>query len=335
MYLQDFYYKLPENLIAQYPSQKRATSRLMVLYRNSDKIEHCKFTDIIDFISKDDLFVFNNTRVIKAKLKGRRKTGGKLEFIIFQDYPNKDIYALVKGHVKDGEVVKIEDSEVKLFHIKEGIFRVEPVNVSIPELIKMYGKMPLPPYIKREPNELDLERYQTIFGEVEGAVAAPTASLHFDEELLNRIIKKGIETAFITLHVGVGTFLPVKTEKVEAHSMLPEYYEISESAATKINNAKKKGKKIIFCGTTTVRAVEAAAVSGVVQHGSGKTEIFIYPGYKFQIVDSMLTNFHLPQATPLFLVSALIGREKLLNAYSVAIKEKYRFFSYGDAMLII
>lgn len=335
MNLQDFYYELPEELIAQYPSQKRSDSRLMVLHRASGEVEHRRFSEIVDFFLEGDLIVFNNTKVIKARVTGRRRTGGKLELIIFKDFSSEEVYALVKGHAKDGEVVNIEMWEAKLFRVKEGLFKVELLDGSFDEIIEKHGKLPLPPYIKRDPEPLDLERYQTVFGEVEGAVAAPTAALHFDTELIEKIKKKGVEIVYITLHVGVGTFLPVKSEKVEEHRMLPEYYEISELAAGKINAAKQMGKRAIFCGTTTVRAVESASVAGKVQAWAGKAEVFIYPGYRFQVVECMLTNFHLPQATPLFLVSALVGRDKLLNAYRIAIKERYRFFSYGDAMLII
>ncbi len=335
MNLQDFYFELPKELIAQYPQEKRTASRLMVLHKDSETVEHRLFFDIKEYLSEGDLLVLNNTKVIKANLQGKRKTGGKVSLILYKEYPENNLRALVKGNVKDGEVIIVGDTEILLNHVEEGIYEATLLKGTFEQLVNNYGKMPLPPYIKREPEKLDEERYQTVFGAKEGAVAAPTAALHFDNKLLYELTEKGVQVVYVTLHVGVGTFLPVKTEKIEEHRMLPEYFEITEETAEKINYAKKSGKNIIFCGTTTVRAVESAAEKGILKPGKGKADIFIYPGYRFQIVEKMITNFHLPKATPLFLVSALAGREKLLNAYKIAIEERYRFFSYGDAMLII
>ncbi len=335
MNLQDFNFELSEEYIAQYPADRRSSSRLLVFDKGKNKVEHKMFSDITDYLDSGDLIVFNNTRVVKAKLLGRKKTGGKLELLVYKDFYAGCYFALVKGNVKEGEKILIGDLEVPLKHINEGLFEIDITDKTYQMLVDRYGFVPLPPYIKRKPEELDEERYQTVFGTIDGAVAAPTASLHFDEELIGKLKSKGVDVTYITLHVGVGTFLPVKSENINEHRMLPEFYDISEESANKINEAKYNQKRVIFCGTTTVRAVESSVKDGVVTAGTGKAEIFICPGYRFKVVESMLTNFHLPKSTPLFLVSALIGREKLMEIYNVAIKEKYRFFSYGDAMLII
>lgn len=335
MNLQDFYFELPEEYIAQYPTDKRSTSRLLVFDKGRDKVEHRIFSDITDYFDSGDIIVFNNTRVVKAKLLGRRKTGGKLELLVYKDFYDDSYFALVKGKVNDGEKILIGDLEVTLKHFNEGVFNIDITDEIYQTLLDRYGSIPLPPYIKRKPNELDEKRYQTIFGTIDGAVAAPTAALHFDEELIEKLKSKGVDVTYITLHVGVGTFLPVKSENINEHRMLPEFYEISKESAEKINEAKNKRKRVVFCGTTTVRAIESSVKDGVVTAGKGKAGIFICPGYRFKVVESMLTNFHLPKSTPLFLVSALISRERLMEIYREAIKEKYRFFSYGDAMLII
>jgi len=335
MNLSDFYFELPDSLIAQYPTDRRSFSRLLVVDKQSGKVEHRRFLDIGDYLKAGDVIVFNNTKVVKARLLGKRKSGGKLELLVFKDFEQNCYLMLVKGNVKDGEEIIVGDFKIKLLHLQEGLFKTDLDDVNYNELVTKYGKVPLPPYIKRQASELDEVRYQTVFGSIDGAVAAPTAALHFDDELIGMLKFKGVDIVQITLHVGVGTFLPVKSENVSEHKMLPEFYEIGEMAAKKINEAKRERRKIVFCGTTTVRAVESSAKNGFVVAGQGKTDIFIYPGYKFKVVDCMLTNFHLPKSTPLFLVSALIGREKLLDIYKEAIQEGYRFFSYGDAMLII
>lgn len=335
MNLQDFNFNLPEELIAQQPVEKRSASRLMVLNSERGTIEHKHFSDIVDYFKTGDIIVLNDTKVIKARLKGRKKTGGKVELIVFRDLPENKILALVKGYLKKTDTINIDDCELALVNIREGLYSVEISGCSFDELLEKAGVMPLPPYIKREPCSIDEERYQTIFGKCSGAVAAPTAALHFDQNILNKLALKGVEIVFITLHVGVGTFLPVKSENISAHNMLPEFFEITENTANIINRGIEDGRSIIFCGTTTVRAVEYSSKERKVIAGKGKADIFIYPGYKFKVVEKMLTNFHLPHSTPLFLVSALAGRERILNAYNEAIDKKYRFFSYGDAMLIL
>lgn len=335
MNLQDFNFHLPEELIAQLPKEKRSASKLMVLNREKKTIEHKHFVDIVDYFKPGDIIVLNDTKVIKARLKGRKKTGGKVELIIFRDLPENRILALVKGHLKKTDTIYINDYELELVNIREGLYSVEINGCSFDELLEQTGVMPLPPYIKREPSDIDEEKYQTVFGRCAGAVAAPTAALHFDQTVLNKLALKRVNIVFITLHVGVGTFLPVKSENISEHSMLPEFFEITENTANTINKGIEDGKSIIFCGTTTVRAVEYSSREKMVMAGKGKADIFIYPGYKFKVVEKMLTNFHLPHSTPLFLVSALAGRERILNAYKEAIEKKYRFFSYGDAMLIL
>lgn len=335
MNLEDFNFVLPAELVAQYPLEKRSQSKLMVVYKDSGKIEHRQFNEIVDFFNAGDVIVLNDTKVVKARILAKRKSGGKVELLLFKEFQKGEIHAMVKGHIKNGETIELFGVDVKLTQFKEGIYKTNLDEENYEKVIERFGMMPLPPYIKREAGKIDEERYQTVFGYKKGAVAAPTAALHFDEDTIRLLKEKGVLILFITLHVGVGTFLPVKADDIKSHIMLPEYYEISKETADKINNSKRLGKQIIFCGTTTVRAVESATKNGILSAGAGLADIFIYPGYKFQLVERMLTNFHLPKSTPLFLVSALLGKERLFKAYEVAIKEKYRFFSYGDAMLIV
>ncbi len=338
----DFYFVLPKELIAQTPLKQRDASRLLVLDKNTLEIEHKHFKDIVDYFEKGDTLILNNTRVIPARLFGAREdTHSKVEILLLKRVNNqKDRWeALVKpgkkariGHrivfgegLLIGEIVDILEDGIRIIEFfYEGIFE---------EILDQLGTMPLPPYIKEQLE--DQERYQTIYSKVEGSAAAPTAGLHFTEQVFEDLKKKGVNIAFITLHVGLGTFRPVKEEKIEEHKMHSEYYEISQNIVDLIYKTKRNGKKVIAVGTTTVRTLETAATGvGEIKASSGWTDIFIYPGYQFKIVDAMITNFHLPESTLLMLVSAFAGRDKILKAYNEAVKNRYRFFSFGDAMLI-
>lgn len=334
MKVSDFYFELPEELIAQSPTRKRSESKLLVLYE-SGEIIHKKFKDIVDFLGKDDVVVLNNTRVLKARVYGRKKTGGNVEMLFFKADSEKKYHALVGGRVGKESTILIDNIEIKVIQKKGNIFIVDEEKAKIDFLIEHYGTIPLPPYIKRAANTEDEERYQTIFAKYKGSVAAPTASLHFDEGVIQNLMKKGVKLTYITLHVGPGTFLPIKSENIEDHKMMAEYCEISNETADIINTALRSKKKVLFCGTTVVRAIEWASIEEEVKPKNGFADIYIYPGYKFKVVKNMLTNFHLPSSTPLLLVCALAGKDAIFNAYKEAIEKKYRFFSYGDAMLIL
>jgi len=335
MKLSDFDYNLPEELIAQYPADKRDESRLLVLDRKSGKIEHTVFKDIINYLSPSDLLVLNDTLVFPARLIGRKKkTGGKVEVFLLREISQNRWEIIPHSAFRNPNSVDVVfgdgELECRIFE-REAIFEC---NGDIYKMLEKYGKVPLPPYIKREANpSLDYERYQTVYAENRGAVAAPTAGLHFTKELLSNIEKKGVETAKVTLHVGYGTFKPVKAENIKEHKIEPEYYEIKESEAIKINNAVKSGKRIVAVGTTTVRTLES--FTGEINAQNGYTSLFIYNGFNFRVTKSLLTNFHLPKSTLLMLVCAFAGRDMILYAYGEAIKKGYRFYSYGDAMLIV
>jgi S-adenosylmethionine:tRNA ribosyltransferase-isomerase len=339
--VKDFYYNLPEELIAQKPLAQRDMSRLMVLKRQTGEIEHRTFKDIVEYINPGDCLVLNDTRVIPARLIGYREdTGGQMEFVLLKRIDRDRWEVLVKPGRRakvgkrfvlgDGQLVaEVLDNTpaggriVKFSY--EGIFE---------EVLDRLGNMPLPPYIKEKLE--DKERYQTVYSREEGSAAAPTAGLHFTHQLLDRIKNKGAEIVFITLHVGLGTFRPVKAENVEEHEMHSEYYRMDENAAKVINKVIENGGKVFAVGTTSCRTLETvAAGDGRVKAGDGWTDIFIYPGYRFKAVNALITNFHLPESTLIMLVSAFAGKESIMNAYRVAVEEKYRFFSFGDAMLII
>ena len=339
MKVTDFDYELPEELIAQTPMEKRDESRLMVLDRKEQTIEHKHFKDVIDYLEPGDVLVRNNTKVIPARLYGKKETGAKVEFLLLNNM-EKDIWecivrpgnklhigakvifgdGLLKAEVLDtmpGGTRKVE------FHY-EGIFN---------EILDKIGLMPLPPYIHESLKEND--RYQTVYAKYDGSAAAPTAGLHFTPELLKKIEEKGIDIANVTLHVGIGTFRPVKEDTVEAHQMHSEHFYIKEEDCEKINKAKKSGHRVIAVGTTSCRVLETIADdNGYVKPTEGDTQIFIYPGYKFRCLDALITNFHLPQSTLVMLVSALAGKDYTMKAYKEAVEQKYRFFSFGDAMLI-
>ena len=340
MKVSDFNYELPENLIAQTPIKKRDESRLMVLNRKNKTIEHKIFKDIIDYLEPGDCLVRNNTKVLPARIYGKKETGANVEFLLLNNIEG-DIWETI---VRPGNKLHIGTKVI----FGEGILKAEILDIMpggtrkvkfeykgiFNEILEKIGLMPLPPYIHEELKEKD--RYQTVYAKYEGSAAAPTAGLHFTPELLKKLEEKGIEIANVTLHVGIGTFRPVKEETVEDHEMHTEHYYIKDEDVEKINKAKKNGKRVIAVGTTSCRVLETVAnEKGEVKKAEGDTQIFIYPGYKFKILDGLITNFHLPQSTLLMLVSALAGREYVMEAYKKAVKEKYRFFSFGDGMLII
>ena len=340
MELKEFYYDLPEELIAQVPIKKRDESRLMVLDRKKQTIEHKVFKDILDYLQPGDCLVRNNTKVIPARIYGKKETGANVEFLLLNNIEG-DIWESIvrpgnKLHV--GTKVTFGDGKLnaEILEVMEGGTRKVKFtyNGIFNEILDEIGMMPLPPYIHEELKEKD--RYQTVYAKYQGSAAAPTAGLHFTEELLEKIRKKGVEIANVTLHVGIGTFRPVKVEKIEEHHMHSEHYYIKQEDVDKINNARKNGGRIISVGTTSCRVLESIAdENGFVKETEGDTSIFIYPGYKFKCIDGLITNFHLPESTLLMLVSALAGKDYIMKAYNEAVKEKYRFFSFGDAMLIL
>lgn len=339
MKVTDFDYDLPKELIAQTPIKKRDESRLMVLDRKEHTIEHRKFKDIIDYLEPGDVLVRNNTKVIPARLYGEKETGAKVEFLLLNNI-EKDIWECIvrpgnKLHVGakvsfgDG-ILKAEVLDTMLGGTRKVEFHYDGI---FNEILDKIGLMPLPPYIHEQLKEKD--RYQTVYAKYDGSAAAPTAGLHFTPELLKKIEEKGIEIANVTLHVGIGTFRPVKEDTVEAHQMHSEHFYIKEEDCEKINKAKKSGHRVIAVGTTSCRVLESIAdENGYVKPTEDDTQIFIYPGYKFKCLDALITNFHLPQSTLVMLVSALAGKDYIMEAYKEAVKEKYRFFSFGDAMLI-
>ena len=336
----DFDYELPQELIAQDPLEQRDSSRLLILDKKTGERTHRIFHDIIDYLHEGDCLVINNTKVIPARLIGEREgTGGKVEVLLLKRKTDNVWETLVKpgkkarpgmrlsfgGGLLHAEVQEVVDEGNRLIRFEyEGIFE---------EILDQLGQMPLPPYITHQLK--DKNRYQTVYAKYEGSAAAPTAGLHFTEELLQKIQEKGVKIARVTLHVGLGTFRPVKVENVSEHHMHSEFFMIDEEAAEKINRAKETGHRVICVGTTSCRTVESAAdENGHLEAKSGWTQIFIYPGYKFKVLDCLITNFHLPESTLIMLVSALAGREHVLAAYEEAVKERYRFFSFGDAMFI-
>ncbi len=339
----DFDFDLPPDHIALRPAHRRDRSRLLVLHR-SGRLEHRAFSDILDYLKKGDLLILNNTKVLPARVISSKPSGGKIDMIIVKEDANGSWEVLCKGGYK-GPVLLGDGTKAELFfedHPEAGEKkRYLKVDEDMSEILKRCGAMPLPPYIKRRPDDQDRERYQTVYAEKSGSIAAPTAGLHFTDEILRGISKSGVLIRSLTLHVGPGTFKPIKTAEVEHHSMQSEYFEIPTSLINDIDNIKKFGGKVVAVGTTATRAIEGFLSSMCSRVGNGDdtirghTDIFIHPGYQFRAVDSLLTNFHLPSSTPLMLASAFCGREALLKAYKVAISMGYRFFSYGDAMLIL
>ena len=337
----DFYYDLPKELIAQDPLEDRSSSRLLVLHRKSGRVEHRVFTDIVEYLKPGDCLVRNNTKVIPARLYGTRvDTWATIELLLLKRMENDVWETLVKPGKKarkgavisfgdgilTGEIVDVKEDGNRLIQFRyEGIFE---------EILDQLGQMPLPPYITHTLK--DKNRYQTVYAKYEGSAAAPTAGLHFTEELFQKLEEKGVLVANVTLHVGLGTFRPVKVDDVSKHHMHTEFYQVTKEEADKINKAKQAGGRIVCVGTTSCRTIESAAdENGVLKPGQGDTDIFIYPGYSFKMMDVLITNFHLPESTLLMLVSALAGKEQVMRVYEEAVQERYRFFSFGDAMIIL
>lgn len=344
MHIDQFDYDLPENLIAQKPLEKRDKSRLMVINRSTGDINHKVFSDILEYLHEGDCIVMNDSRVISARLFGTKKdTGAKIEFLLVKRLDIHTWETMVRPgkRLKSGDIVVFGTNEELSAEVQgngedgtrivkfsyEGVFEA---------VLDAIGHIPLPPYIRRESNLDDKERYQTVYSKNHGSVAAPTAGLHFTKDLLERVKQKGVQVAYVTLHVGIGTFRPVKTENILEHHMHFENFFISEDNAKIINTTKDLGGRVIAVGTTSTRTLESAAdENGIIQSTNASTNLFIYPGYKFKVVDAMITNFHLPKSTLLMLISAFYNKDAILNAYKEAVKNEYRFFSYGDAMLII
>ena len=335
----DFNYDLPASLIAQTPLDARSDSRLLVLHRGSSSVSDQQFRQLPDFLQPGDLIVFNNTRVIPARLFGHKTTGGQVEIFLERVLNDGSFLAMLRTSkkLKPGQEVILSDGSALSFVERvEEFFRLKCVtDEPAIDMFERLGQVPLPPYISRPPEDIDYDRYQTLFARKPGAVAAPTASLHFDEDLLNSLSDKGIRSTEITLHVGAGTFQPVRVDDLDTHEMHSEYLEVSTRAVEAIDGARQEGGRIIAAGTTSLRALEAASSDGCLKAMKGDTRLFIRPGYSFNTVDGLITNFHLPESTLLMLVSAFAGYDEIRNAYAHAIKEKYRFFSYGDAMLIL
>lgn len=339
----DFSFDLPDELIARYPQEVRSSSRLLCL--QDGELAHKQFMDLLDLVEPGDLMVFNNTRVIPARLFGQKESGGKLEALIERVTGDDTALSHIKCSraPKAGTVIILEGCQVEVTGRQDALFELRfvlPEGTNLVNWLETVGHMPLPPYMEREDELSDRERYQTVYNKTPGAVAAPTAGLHFDEAFLEKLADRGVNTAFVTLHVGAGTFQPVKVDDVHSHKMHSEYLEVEQATCDAIQATKTAGKRVIAVGTTTVRSLESASTTeaslaaGKILPYAGETEIFIFPGYEFQTVDALVTNFHLPESTLIMLVSAFAGRGPVLNAYNEAVKEKYGFFSYGDAMFL-
>ena len=342
MKLSDFNYQLPEELIAQYPAEKRTASRMLHMDK-SGNIADRNIGNIVEYFSHGDLLVLNNTKVIPARLFGSKETGGKIEILIERVIDDNRLLAQIRSSKspKVGQYLNIDgDSEnrLKVTGRKGQFFELyAELSSNLFSWLDKVGHIPLPPYIERADTEDDFSRYQTVYAEKQGAVAAPTAGLHFDEELLNQLRQKGVQTEFVTLHVGAGTYQPVRCENILEHKMHAEYIEVGQSVCDAVIKTKKAGKQVFAVGTTVVRSLETAAQKteqGLINPYTGDTDIFIYPGFDFRVIDRLLTNFHLPESTLLMLVSAFSGKQQIMKAYQHAIEQKYRFFSYGDAMLL-
>lgn len=338
MQLSDFHFELPENLIAQTPLATRSASRLLV--QNNANIEHRQFLELPDLLRRGDHLVFNDTKVIPARLFGEKPTGGKLELLIERITDANRVLTKIRSSkaMKTDAPFRVAGVGARVLGRKDDLFDVEfelAEGQSIDDVIERHGKLPLPPYIERQPDKIDAERYQTVYASKPGAVAAPTAGLHFDSDLLDALAAKGITHSFVTLHVGAGTFMPVRVDNIEQHTMHPERVEVSAQTVADIQKVKADGGRVVAVGTTSVRSLEAAAVqSGELRPFNDETQLFITPGSPFNVIDAMITNFHLPESTLLMLVSAFGGYEHTMAAYKQAVNEQYRFFSYGDAMLI-
>lgn len=338
MQVSDFHFDLPDELIARFPTEQRTASRLLCLEGESGRLEHGQFTDLLEKLNKGDLLVFNNTRVIPARLFGKKESGGKIEILVERVLNEREVLAHVRSSKspKAGSKLVLEDgSKVEMLGREGALFHLGfPAETGVIKVLNQLGHMPLPPYIDREDVLSDRERYQTVYAEKEGAVAAPTAGLHFDDAFIEALREKGVDTAYVTLHVGAGTFQPVKVDKIEDHHMHSEYIEVEQAVVDKVKRVRAAGGRVVAVGTTSLRSLESASQTGELAEFKGDSDIFIYPGYTFKSVDALVTNFHLPESTLIMLVSAFAGHSNVMNAYDQAVKEHYRFFSYGDAMFI-
>ena len=338
MRTQDFSYELPDELIARAPTVERRASRLLELDGNSGQYTDCLFTDVISLVEPGDLLVFNDTKVIPARVFGQKRSGGRIEVMVERVLDQHKVLAHVRASKapKVGAELLLEDETVmRVKGRHEALFELDVQgDEAILSILDRIGHMPLPPYIDRDDTLADRQRYQTVYGRHAGAVAAPTAGLHFDEAVFQALEEKGVSTAFVTLHVGAGTFSPVRVDDITEHKMHSEWATVSQEVVHQIQETQHSGKRVIAVGTTSLRSLETAAQSGVLKPFEGETDIFIYPGYAFQVVDAMITNFHMPESTLMMLVSAFAGHQHIMHAYQHAIDQKYRFFSYGDAMLL-
>ena len=333
----DFNFELPNELIARFPLEQRSASRLLSLNSANGELKHGQFTDIVSKLNSGDLLVFNNTKVIPARLYGEKTSGGKIEALIERVLGEHEALAHLRSSrsPKTGSTIRLEGFEVEVLGREGALFHLKFLaQQSVLDILNDAGHMPLPPYMERADQDSDRERYQTVYAKTPGAVAAPTAGLHFDELLLQTLQEKGVRFAFVTLHVGAGTFQPVKVESITEHEMHKEYIEVSAEVAEAVKTTRAAGNRVIAVGTTSVRSLESASRQGEIAAFYGDSDIFIYPGYQFQSVDAMITNFHLPESTLIMLVSAFAGRHAVMNAYDQAVAERYRFFSYGDAMYL-
>ncbi len=340
MRVADFSFDLPDELIARFPKADRTSSRLLSLDGPSGTVEHKIFSDILELVNENDLLVFNNTKVIPARMFGQKESGGKVEVLVERVLDEHRVLAHIRASKspKPGNVLSLEGKAKAIMVARhDTLFELEfDRSENVLDILNDVGHMPLPPYIDRPDNEADRERYQTVYGEKPGAVAAPTAGLHFDDKLMAALENKGVQMAFVTLHVGAGTFQPVRVESVDEHIMHSEYIEVPQAVVDAVANTKAKGGRVIAVGTTSVRSLESAAKihGGKLDTYFGDTDIFIFPGYQFNVVDAMVTNFHLPESTLIMLVSAFAGQDNIMGAYNTAIEQQYRFFSYGDAMFL-
>ena len=339
MNVSDFHFDLPDELIARYPLEQRSASRLLNLDGATGQIRHLQFTDVPDLLEPGDLLVFNNTRVIPARLFGKKETGGQVEILVERLLGEQEFLAHTRASKspKDGQKVILEDgTELLMVERQDALFRFRHEGAeAVLDLLERVGHMPLPPYMEREDEQADRERYQTVYAREAGAVAAPTAGLHFDDALLAKLQERGIEFAYVTLHVGAGTFQPVRVDSVEDHVMHSEVAHVPEETVEAVRRTRKRGGRVVAVGTTSVRSLESASRAGQLQPFRDETDIFIYPGYRFQTVDALITNFHLPESTLIMLVSAFAGYDNIMSAYREAVAQRYRFFSYGDAMFLI
>lgn len=336
MKVSDFTFDLPDELIARYPAEKRTASRLLHLDANTGEINHYRFFELPGLLNAGDMMVFNNTRVIPARLFGEKETGGKIEILLERVTSQCEALAQIRASKspKPGTRILVHGKSIEVLDKSGSFYLLRFPEPGVSSICREHGHVPLPPYIDRADEAVDQERYQTVYASEEGAVAAPTAGLHFDEALLQTLAQQGVDRAEITLHVGAGTFQPVRAERVQDHEMHKEFISVPENVAERVVSCRQNGGRVVAIGTTSVRSLEAASSSGRIAAYDGDTDIFIFPGYDFRSVDAMVTNFHLPGSTLLMLVSAFAGTENALNAYRVAVEESYRFFSYGDAMLI-